>query len=65
MTTWTSWTLDYTCSRHAVLEINVDDSDCCYNCLTLLIRLLLTRGKSTKRNKVGLRADTAYKRHDV
>jgi hypothetical protein len=33
--------------KSPVVELDVDDLDCCYNCITLLIRLLIRR-KRTK-----------------
>ena len=29
--------------KSSVIELDVDDSDCCYNCMTLLIRLIMQR----------------------
>jgi hypothetical protein len=35
-----------------VVELDVDDSDCCYNCITLFVRLVIQRKrvKSVRRS---------------
>ena len=45
--------------KSPVLKLGVDDSDCCYNCTTLLIRLMM------ERIEVQIIADTACKRYDI
>jgi hypothetical protein len=32
--------------KSPVVELDVDDLDCCYNCITLLIRLLIRRKRT-------------------
>jgi hypothetical protein len=41
--------------KSPVVELDVDDLDCCYNCITLLIRLLIRRKRTNH-----YVADTAY-----
>jgi hypothetical protein len=44
-----------------VVELDVDDSDCCYNCLTLLIRLLIQRDDHEQNQCVAVYVDIAFK----